>query len=157
MPKELFQPNDSTHTAIAVFETNKPHNNKEVIFYDLKDDGLILSKNRGRTDALNKWGSIKRRFFEELNNPEKFNDGFHLLKTTITGKDEWIIQAHSQTDYKNLNEESFIKSIKEYTIFSTKLKLGLLEKDIDELTLLEILNENNISAEEVLKESDASD
>ncbi|HJX50697.1 MAG TPA: N-6 DNA methylase [Candidatus Nanoarchaeia archaeon] len=156
MPKELFQPNASAHTAVAVFETNKPHNNKEVVFYDLKEDGLILSKNRGRTDALNKWGGIKKKLFEELNNPDKFSDGFHLLKTTITGEDEWIIQAHSQTDYHNLNDESFTKSIKEYTIFSTKVKLGLLDKDIDELTLLEILNENNISAEEVLNESDSS-
>ena len=156
MPKELFQPNAAIHTAVAVFETNKPHNNKEVLFYNLKEDGLILSKHRGRTDALNKWRNIKKRFFEELNDSDKFSDGFNLLKTAITGRDEWIIQAHSQTDYNNLTEESFVKSIKEYTIFSTKLKLGLLDKDIDELTLLEILNENNISAEEVLKESDAS-
>jgi type I restriction-modification system DNA methylase subunit len=44
MPKELFQPNASTHTAIAIFETYLPHNNSEVIFYDLKDDGFVLSK-----------------------------------------------------------------------------------------------------------------
>ena len=152
MPKELFQPNASTHTAIAVFETNKPHNNKDVIFYDLKEDGLLLSKNRGRTDALNRWTNIKKKLLEELNNSDKFIDGIHLLKTKITGKEEWIIQAHSQTDYSNLNEESFIKNIKKYTIFSTKLKLGLLDKeDIDELTFIEILNENNISSKEESK------
>jgi len=40
MPSELFQPNASTHTAIAVFETNKPHMDiDKVVFYDLKDDG----------------------------------------------------------------------------------------------------------------------
>lgn len=155
MPKELFQPNASTHTAISVFETNTPHNNKEVIFYDLKDDGFILSKNRGRTDALNKWIKIKRNLFEELNNPKKYSDGIHLLKTKITGKDEWIIQAHSETDYSNLTETSFIKSIKEYTVFSTKLKLELLDKDLDEITLLEILNENKISATTVLEEKNA--
>ena len=152
MPKELFQPNASTHTAIAVFETNKSHNNKEVIFYDLKDDGFILSKNKGRTDALNKWSNIKKKMFDELNNSDKFSDGLHLLKTKISGEDEWIIQAHSETDYSGLNEEKFIKSIKEYTIFSTKLKLGLLDKDIDELTLMEILNENKISAKGVLED-----
>jgi type I restriction enzyme M protein len=154
MPKELFQPNASTHTAIAVFETNKPHNNNEVIFYDLRDDGFILSKNRGRTDALNRWNNIKKKLLEELNDPDKFSDGIHLLKTKITEKDEWIIQAHSQTDYSGLNEGSFIKSIKEYTIFSTKLKLDLLDKDIDELTFSEILNENKISSEEKLKDLD---
>ena len=60
-PSELFQPNASTHTAIAVFETNRPHNmkNDKVVFYDLKDDGFVLSKNKGRTDVLNKWNKIK--------------------------------------------------------------------------------------------------
>lgn len=145
MPKELFQPNASTHTAIAIFETNIPHNDKDVIFYDLKDDGFILSKNRGRTDALNKWNDIKKKLLNELKNPDEFSDRMHLLKTEITEKDEWTIYAHCQTDYSNLSENSFIKSVKEYIIFSTKLKLGLLEKDIDELTLIEILIANNIS------------
>ena len=154
MPKELFQPNASTHTAIAVFETNKPHNNKEVIFYNLKDDGFVLSKNRGRTDALNKWKDIKKKLFEELNNPKRFSDGLHLLKTKITEKDEWIIQAHCQTDYSQLNENCFVNSIKEYTIFSTKLKLDLLDKDIDEITLLEILNKNKINASNILDKKD---
>ncbi len=154
MPGELFQPNAAIHTAIAVFETNIPHNNKEVIFYDLKDDGFILSKNRGRTNALNKWSNIKKKLFEELNNPDKYSDGLHLLKTAITGQDEWIIQAHSKTDYSNLNDDSFIRSIKEYTIFSTKLKLELLDKDIDEITLLEILNGNKISATNILEGKD---
>jgi len=152
MPKELFQPNAATNTAIAVFETNNPHNNKEVIFYDLADDGFVMSKNKGRTDALNKWVNVKRKLFEELNDVEKFGDGLHLLKKSISGKDEWIIQAHSETDYGDLTEKSFVRSIKEYVIFSTKLKLNLLDKGIDELSLLEILNENNISAENILSE-----
>ena len=46
MPSELFQPNASTHTAIAVFETNKPHNNSKVVLYDLEDDGLIYLKQK---------------------------------------------------------------------------------------------------------------
>ena len=68
----------------------------------------------------------------------------------IKGKDEWIIQAHSKTNYENLSEKTFEKSIKEYVIFSTKLKLDLINKDIDEITLLEILNENNVNATEIL-------
>ncbi|MDO8740317.1 MAG: N-6 DNA methylase [Candidatus Woesearchaeota archaeon] len=154
MPKELFQPNASTHTAIAVFETNIPHNNKKVIFYDLKDDGFVLSKNRGRTDALNKWLDIKKRLFEEINNPEKYADDIHLIKTKIGKGDEWIIQAHAKTDYSSLENKNFINSIKEYVVFSTKLKLDLLDKDVDEITLLEILNENKISADSVLREKD---
>ncbi|MCX6709321.1 MAG: hypothetical protein NTW67_06790 [Candidatus Woesearchaeota archaeon] len=115
----------------------------------MKEDGFILSKNRGRTDALNKWSDIKKKLLDELSDPNEYEDELHLLTTTITEKDEWIIQAHSKADYSNLTVESFIKSIKAYVIFLTKSKLGLLSKEIDELTLLEILNENNISAQSI--------
>jgi hypothetical protein len=142
MPGELFQPNASTHTAVAVFETNLPHNDKEVVFYNLTDDGFILSKNRGRTDVLNKWNPIKKQLIDKLNNPERYKDYINLVKTKITTNDEWIIQAHSKTDYSHLSEKSFVKSIKQYIIFSTKLKLDLLNRDIDEITLLEILSDS---------------
>ncbi|TFF34142.1 N-6 DNA methylase [Mucilaginibacter psychrotolerans] len=141
MPGELFQPNAATHTAIAIFKTNLPHNNKNVTFYDLNDDGFVLSKNRGRTDVLNKWTTIKKTLLEKLKNPDKYENQINLVSTPILLNDEWIIQAHSKTDYSHLSEKSFIKSIKQHIIFSTKLKLDLLNKDIDEITFLEILND----------------
>lgn len=139
MPGDLFQPNAATHTAIAVFETNLPHNEKDVLFYDLVDDGFILSKNRGRTDVLSKWNNIKKQLLTEINNPEKYQDNIRLVKTQIKRNDEWIIQAHSKTDYSNLSKKEFIKSIKSHLIFSLKLKLNILNKEIDEITLLELL------------------
>ena len=142
MPGELFQPNASTHTAIALFETNSPHNDKEVVFYNLHDDGYVLSKHRGRTDVLNKWNAIKKRSLLKLQNPEKDQDYLTLLKTKISSNDEWIIQAHSKTDYSHISEKSFILSIKQYLIFSLKYKYGLLNKDLDEITLLEILSDS---------------
>jgi type I restriction enzyme M protein len=153
MPGELFQPNASTHTAVAVFETNLPHNEKEVVFLNLADDGFILSKNRGRTDVLNKWGFIKKEMLEKLKNPQRHQDNINLVYTKIGKDDEWIIQAHSKTDYSKLSQKDFINSVKQYVIFSTKMKLNLLDKDIDELTLLEILNDNLISAKDVLEEN----
>jgi len=142
MPGELFQPNASTHTAVAVFETNLPHNNKEVVFYNLEDDGFILSKNRGRTDVLNKWNPIKKAVLNKIINAKSLQDNLTLVQTKISSNDEWIIQAHSKTDYHHLNEKSFIKSIKQYLIFSLKFKLNLLNKDIDEITLLELLDDS---------------
>ena len=150
MPSDLFQPNASTHTAIAVFETNTPHDNNKVVFYDLKDDGFVLSKNKGRTDVLNKWNAIKKEFLIKIRSPEENQDYINLVYKNIQDNDEWVIQAHSKTDYDNLSQKSFEKSIKEYVIFSTKLKLDLIDKDLDEITLLEILNENNIKASEIL-------
>lgn len=156
-PSELFQPNASTHTAIAVFETNKPHNKSKVVFYDLKDDGFVLSKNKGRTDVLNKWNNIKKDLLKKINNPKENEDLINLVYKEIKGDDEWIIQAHSKTNYDNLVQKTFEKSIKEYVIFSTKLKLNLIDKDIDDITLLEILNENNVSANEVLNKNESRD
>lgn len=155
MPSELFQPNASTHTAIAVFETNTPHNtNNKVVFYDLKEDWFVLSKNKWRTDVLNKWSNIKKELLNNLNNPEKNEDFINLVYKSIKSKDEWIIQAHSKTNYEDLSEKSFEKSIREYVIFSTKVKLDLINKDIDEIELLEILNKNNLEASEILNNNE---
>ena len=152
MPSELFQPNASTHTAIAVFETHLPHNNKDVLLYDLKDDGFVLSKQKGRTDVLNQWQEIKTNLLNELKNPNKFVDDLHFVKTPIQKNEEWIIQAHSKTDYSKLEEKDFLNSIREYVIFSTKKDLHLLDKNLNELETLEMLNNANITGEKFLED-----
>ena len=67
MPADLFQPNASTHTAIAVFETHRAfdYENDKVAFFDLRDDGFVLYKNKGRTDVYNRWEGIKKDFLEK--------------------------------------------------------------------------------------------
>ncbi len=139
MPKDLFMPNAATNTAIAVFETNKPQGDQEVVFYDLKDDGFVLSKSKGRTDAYNKWNKIKSDMLLRIFNPDKYVDDLTLVKTKITNGDEWLIQAHCKTDYSKMSEANFVHAIKDYMIFQAKEQLDLLDKDIDEVTLLEIL------------------
>ncbi len=141
MPKDLFMPNAATNTAISVFETNLPHANKNVIFYDLKDDGFVLSKSKGRTDVYNKWQYIKEDLLLKLKNPDGYNDQIQLVKTIIKDNDEWLIQAHSKTDYSNLNEKSFEKSVKEYMIFKAKQDMNLLNSNIDEVTLLNLISD----------------
>ena len=39
-----------------------------------------------------------------------------------------------------MGENEFLKSVKEYMIFSAKQELELLDKEVDEVTLLEILS-----------------
>lgn len=146
MPKELFQPNASTHTAIAVFETHLPHNNAEAVFYDLKDDGLVLSKNKGRTDVYSKWNKIKKTLFKELKNPQQHKDNVNLVYKPIKNGDEWILQAHQKTDYSDINIVDFSRTLKRHLIFEIKRKFNLLFKDIDELSFMDILNNNNINS-----------
>ena len=141
MPSDLFQPNASTITSIAVFETNLPHNSKEVIFYDLKDDGLVLSKHKGRIDRYNKWGNIEKDLLSKLKNSDDSNP-FKLVSCKINKDDEWLFQAHSETNYSLLDKKQFITSIKRHIIFNLKSKLDLINKDIDEITLMEMIYEN---------------
>lgn len=151
MPSELFQPNASTHTAIAVFETNLPHDNSEVIFYNIKNDGFILSKNKGRTDPLNRWLPVKKKLFKEINEVSIYEDKINILKKKIAFNDEWVLQAHSKTDFSNLTIKSFRKTVREFIIFSLKYKLNLVNKEIDAITFMEILLENNINNESISK------
>jgi type I restriction-modification system DNA methylase subunit len=140
MPKDLFQPNAMTHTAIAVFETNLPHDyKKEVIFYDLRDDGYILAKNRGRTDVYNKWKDIEQELLDALE-PTSVPDDIVLVKTKIKKGDEWTVYAHSKTDYSSLSEGDFVKSVSDYLIFSAKKDMDMLDEETSEFELLEMLS-----------------
>lgn len=141
MPIDLFQPNAATHTAIAVFETNRAfdYQNDEVIFYDLRDDGFVLSKNKGRTDVYGKWSKIEKQILEALK-PSSTPDDITLVHTKIKPKDEWTIYAHSKTDYSNLSEEDFIKSISDYMIFQAKKDLKILDVALTETELLAALS-----------------
>ena len=85
----------------------------------------------------------------KIMNPEKYEDDVNLVKTKISKGDEWLYQAHCTTDYTNLNEKSFINTIKQYMIFNAKQEMNLLDKDIDEVDLLDIVSEfYNIEGEE---------
>lgn len=143
MPKDLFQPNASTHTAVAVFETNRAfdYTNDEVVFYDLRKDGFELAKNKGRTDIYNKWNNIEKNMLADIKGIGRQPDGITFVKTKIKPKDEWTIYAHSKTDYSNLCEQDFINSIGEYIIFKLKRDIGIFDKDKTEFEMLEILKE----------------
>ena len=137
MPGDLFMPNAATVTAIAVFETNRSFDceNDEVVFYDLQEDGFVLSKNEGRTDVYNKWENIEKQLLEALK-PTSIPDDIKLVRTKIKPKDEWTIHAHSKTDYSTLCEEDFIKSISDYMIFQAKKDLDILNTKMTETELL---------------------
>lgn len=137
MPGELFQPNAATHTAIAVFETNRSfdYKNDEVIFYDLRDDGFVLAKTKGRTDVYGKWLAIEQQLLDALK-PTSIPNDITLVRTKIKPKDEWTIYAHSKTDYSTLEEKDFIKSISDYMIFQAKKDLNILDINLTETELL---------------------
>ena len=145
MPKDLFQPNASTGSAIIIIETNKKHDyTKPVVFYNLTSDGFELAKKKGRRDIYGKWNEIKRTMLKEIDAPNYLNltnvDNIHNCYVPIHLDDEWLIQAHSKVDYSKLSDNDFITTIKEYSIYHAKRYLDILEKTIPETSLLDIFN-----------------
>jgi len=45
MPADLFNPYSSFNTAVVVFQKGVPHENKEVFFCRIANDGFKLKKN----------------------------------------------------------------------------------------------------------------
>ncbi len=141
MPVDLFQPNAAAHTAIAVFETHRAfdYENDEVLFMDLADDGFVLSKNKGRSDVYNRWLDIKRSFLKTYKTFSPADENKNALKRHIKKNDEWIIYAYAKTDYSTLCEKDFIDTIRHYLVFKAKEGQELLDRDIDEISMIELL------------------
>lgn len=157
MPKDLFQPNASTGSSIIVIETNKAHDyNNPVVFYNLKDDGFELAKKKGRRDVYNKWNDIKSKLLKDIDAPYYRNpqniDEIKNIFVKIQENDEWLIQAFSKVEFDKLSVSDFEKTLKEFIIFNTKKDLNLLDKDLNEIDLLEILQENNASAIDLMED-----
>lgn len=144
MPKDLFQPNASTGSSIVVIETNRKHNfNIPVEFYNLKKDGFELQKKKGRRDVYNKWNSIKYKLLKDIDAPFYRNpsnvDGISHCSIKIKNNDEWLVQAFSKVDFSKITSKDFDRTIKEYILYKQKQKIGILEKDINEVQLFELM------------------
>ena len=73
MPVAIFKEQDRTvYTSIFGF-TKTPHRkDDEVVFYELKEDGLVSVQHKGRVDKHNKWGEIESDILDcILNKKEK--------------------------------------------------------------------------------------
>ncbi|WP_370930973.1 class I SAM-dependent DNA methyltransferase [Bartonella sp. DGB1] len=117
MPNDLFHP-VGVITCILVFTAGKPHSkNKETFFGYFKDDGFVKMKNKGRQDK-GQWQKIKEKWLNAFENHKNI-PGLCVTKC-VSYEDEWCAEAYMETDYSLLNEQDFIKTIKEYVAFRFK-------------------------------------
>ncbi|HDV5968700.1 TPA: hypothetical protein RJJ15_002496, partial [Staphylococcus pseudintermedius] len=129
--------NAATNTAISVFEVGVPHDNKKVIFYNLKDDGFVLSKSKGRTNAYGKWDKIRNELLDKLFNPHKqenlieLNKSTYFLEHEVFENSEWVIQEYAKTDYDNLSYKDFVKTIKDFIVYRVKKELDIINIDLN--------------------------
>lgn len=150
MPVNLFQPNASTCTTICVFETNRPHpENHLTKFYDLQDDGFVLTKTKGRADIFNRWAtaikpSMLKSLWQSCNVDEPLNNG--AICSEVYGGREWIIQDHINVDYSDLRRADFELNLKEYAVFLARLKADMVAKTMADVDWVELITRYMTSA-----------
>ena len=131
-----------------------------VVFYNLVDDGFVTHKVRGRSDIFNRWDGIKSQLLNKLRPqflvlpakpnfvskmPPKLSSPSNLVSKPIAKNDEWLYQAHCDTDYSELSDGLFENATMEYSIFLAKTRLNLLDETLNELDLLNLFRSNQIS------------
>ena len=123
MPNELFKNSKvGVVTCIMVFEAHIPQpKNKKTFFGYFKDDGFYNKKTKGRFDYDSQWQSIKNKWLDlYTNNTVKV--GFSKVYK-VSADDEWCAEAYMETDYSNLKEENFRKTLLNYQVFLFANKL----------------------------------
>ncbi|MDE6472826.1 MAG: SAM-dependent methyltransferase [Ureaplasma sp.] len=120
LPDDIFHPGASVNTCIMLFELDSPHNSNNPTFFGYyKDDGFIKKKNKGRIEKRD-WNTTKKEWLYLFNHLE-VKPGYSVLKN-VDANDEWLAEAHMETDYSILKEDDFVKTIREYIAF--KIKTG---------------------------------
>jgi len=117
MPPEVFSP-VGVVTCIMVFTASIPHSvsKKKTWFGYWRDDGFIKTKNLGRTDKERKWPKIRDRWVESFRNRE-VHPG-ESVTAFVGPEDEWVAEAYMETDYSNLKQSDFEKTMLDYALFT---------------------------------------
>jgi len=117
MPDELFYNSDkSVVTCVMVFTAHKPHpKNQKTFFGYFKDDGFEKRKKLGRIDVHGRWSKIKEEWIDLYRNREEVAG--KSVKRYVTAKDEWCAEAYMETDYNILNQDDFLRTVKQYIAY----------------------------------------
>lgn len=86
----------------------------------------------------------------KIASPAQYEDGINLVYKNIKKHDEWIIQAHNDTDYLHLTHKDFENTIKEYSIYQKKKILDLIDVPMDEVKLFDFFKSANIGDEPII-------
>lgn len=74
MPMSIFkEQNRTVYTSIFGFTKTPHHKNDDVVFYELKDDGLVSVQHKGRIDKHKKWKGIENNILDCVFNKKEQN------------------------------------------------------------------------------------
>lgn len=128
LPNEIFYPGASASACCMVFTLDKPHVNADgtinkTFFGYYKEDGHKKKKNLGRIEQFDKdnnsiWKAIEEEWLDLYRN-KTVKDGMSAMQS-VTGADEWLCEAYMKTDYSNLCEDDFQKTLNNYLAYLIK-------------------------------------
>lgn len=128
MPPQLFFDSSvGIPTCIMVFKAHIKHDeNKAVFFARWKDDGFKVIPHNGRKD-FGDWTSIRTEWIEQIDGTAETNP-YVWLKKKILPEDEALAEAYIETDYSQLTDDDFERTLKKYALFKYMEDNGLLEE-----------------------------
>ena len=125
LPNEMFYPGASATACCMIFDLSQKHEraNRETFFGYFKDDKFIKRKGTGRiekTDSNGKslWIETEEKWLYLYRN-RKTEPGLSVTHK-VNENDEWLAEAYMETDYNDLSENDFQKSINNYIAYLIK-------------------------------------
>jgi len=116
LPDEIFHNSKvSVVTCAVVIRAHIPHSKGYKSYFGYwKNDGFVKRKTKGRVDG-GKWIEIKDKWLLSYRNKDSI-PGLSVVKT-VSASDEWCAEAYMETNYTNINEKDYIKTIKNFIAF----------------------------------------
>lgn len=119
-PAEMFYPGASAVACCMVLKLGQPHpKNYETFFGYFKDDGFEKRKGVGRTDIKGRWSDIEDEWLY-LYEHRMTEPGLSVMKRIESGNEEWTAESYMETDYSNIKNSDFIKTLQLYSSFLLK-------------------------------------
>ncbi|KNZ68656.1 Restriction enzyme BgcI subunit alpha [Thermincola ferriacetica] len=131
MNVQLFGENASSHTCIMVFEAHRPHQKQvsPVWLANWSDDGFEVLMHRGRV-MVRDWKEIQNQWLKDFRT-KIVKPGYSTI-AYLDENDEWIVDAHIETDYSNLTINDFVQNIQNYLAFQIQYPLLFGGEEVNE-------------------------
>jgi len=120
MPNDLFH-KVGTITCVMVWRAHTPHDPTVGTWLGYwKDDGFIKTKRSGRVDRDGRWPAIREQWLSAYHRREELPG--HSVIAHLTADDEWVAEAHMETDYSSLSQKDFAEVVREYALYLVDLR-----------------------------------
>jgi hypothetical protein len=120
MPNDLFH-KVGTITCIMIWKAHHPHDSSAGTWLGYwKDDGFVKTKNAGRIDRDGLWPAIREQWLSGYRRREEIPGRSVVAK--LTPADEWVAEAHMETDYSTLTVQDFANVVREYALHLVDLE-----------------------------------